>query len=367
MSASNRWAAVLAGGAGTRFWPASRSRRPKPFIDMLGRGPLIELTVNRIVPLVPRERVLFVVGEHLVDLTRDAVAPCIERCFVVEPVARNTLGAVLLAMGRILSEDPDGLMIMLPSDHLISNLDLFGRVVDHAFRLAARYTVALGIRPTKPETGYGYIKEGAALPGEEGRSKDPAVPSARKVDRFVEKPDLATAQGFLDQGGYYWNSGMFIFSVPVFLRQIEKVEPGYADVVRRTADLYRTRAATREALMSLLESLPNLNIDKAVMERCDNMVVLPAHFPWSDVGTWDAVFEERGGGDNFVLGDVLLDGVSDSVVVADDGGPAVAVQGLSDVIVVSTRDAVLVARRGHGQDVGRLVQKLREMGREELL
>ncbi len=360
---NGRWAAIMAGGAGTRFWPASRRAAPKPFINIVGETPLIHLTVQRMLPLVGAEGLFFVIGEHLVEATRAAVPSEVSDNQVVEPIARNTLGAVLLAMARVAAADPSGRVAILPSDHLVSKLDLYHHVMRTAYELAGKYTVCLGIAPTRPETGYGYIKEGAALPSAEGSAGLPA----HHVDRFVEKPDLAKAKGFLAEGGYYWNSGMFIFAVDVFLEQIRKIDTGLAATAEELTAIFRTGNPDPDDLRRALEPLPNLNIDRAVMEKADNMAVIPSHFPWSDVGSWDSVYEERGEAENYSSGDVLLESASGNVVVSSEVGPMVAVQGVSDLIVVATGDAVLVARRGKGQDVGRLVDSLKKKGRNELL
>ena len=364
MSNHKCFAAIMAGGAGTRFWPASRRAAPKPFISIVGDTPLIHLTVQRMLPLVGAKRVFFVIGEHLVDATRASVPAEVSGNLVVEPIARNTLGAVLLAMANVAAADPRGRLAVLPSDHLVSKLDLYHRVMRTAYELAERHTVCLGIAPGRPETGYGYIKEGSALPPVDAAGMLPAC----RVERFVEKPDLQRAKGFLTEGGYYWNSGMFILAVDVFLHQLRTVDPGLAETARELTALFKAGSPDPDDLRRVLEPLPDLNIDRAVMEKADNMAVIPSHFPWSDVGSWDSVYDERAAdGENYASGDVLLESATGNVVVAAPEGPFIAVQGVSDLIVVATGDAVLVARRGSGQDVGRLVDSLKKKGRDELL
>jgi len=360
-----RYAAILAGGAGTRFWPASRRGMPKPFIELLGGRPLIHETAARIEPVVGCEGLLYVLGEHLLPALDDSMPAGWADNRVAEPIPRNTLGAVLLAMGWVHARDPEAKLAILPADHVIPDIELYGKTMDQAFALAGEHVVTLGIVPTYPETGYGYIKSTTSEVGEvDSRGLDAAL----RVDRFVEKPDLKTARTFLGEGGYYWNSGMFVFSVASFLDVVAKVDPYYAQVVHEVAGLCSQPEPDSGALRRLLEPLPNMNIDKAVVEQCDNLAVIPARFAWSDVGSWDSAYDQRPDGtDNLAIGDVLVRGGSGNVVVSGKGGPLVAVRGLSDVVVVATGDAVLVAPRGEGQAVREVVEELKRTGRDELL
>lgn len=365
MGRNHRFCAILAGGAGTRFWPASRRARPKPFISLFGDRPLLRLTVERHETLIPVENRLLVLGKHLVQPARACLPGLGRNAFVVEPIARNTLGAVILAVAEVLRRDEEGVLAMLPADHLIGNPELYQRVMDAAFELAEAHTVCLGINPTRPETGYGYINEGKPL-DTGGFSMHPSLVPAH-VERFVEKPDLGTATSYLAQGGYYWNSGMFVFKASSFIEQLANADPLYARTCRTLVDLLSQDPRDAQAITRALEPLPNQNVDKAVMERCDNLVVIPAHFPWSDVGSWDSLFEQRTASDNFLHGDVLTFDGTGNVVVARPGAPTVVVRGLSDVVVVSTPDAVLVCPRGEGQKVGDVVKELKKRGRDELL
>ena len=363
MSTGRKWAAIMAGGAGTRFWPLSRRGMPKPFLDILGDKPLIRLTADRVRPLTGDPGILAVVGEHLRRPTRQALPGMVEGNIVTEPIARNTLGAVLLATARVLAVDPDGVLAILPADHLIPDVAEFRKCLATAYRLAQDYVVCLGVVPTHPETGYGYIRRGGALnPAADGKFGD-----AAEVERFVEKPDAHTAAGFLADGGYYWNAGIFIFQVRSFVEELGKVDTAFAQMVRDAAKLFAGGEATPARLQTLMEPLPNISIDHAVMEKGPPMAVVPARFRWSDVGSWDAAFEHRPcGTENFVKGETLIDRGAGNVVVNQSGRQLVAVTGLSDMVVVVTDDAVLVARRGEGQQVGKMVARLDEIGREDL-
>lgn len=365
MAYSDVSVAILAGGAGTRFWPASRVNRPKPFIDLLGKGPLITQTTERVLGLVERERVFYVVGEHLLEATRDCAPVGMGSQVLVEPVARNTLGAVLLTLAHVRTRLGHGRVIVLPSDHVVGDVGLFQATLERGLELAASRIVTLGIVPTRPETGFGYIQAGELL-DEPGISKKHAP--AHKVRRFVEKPDAATAVGFLAAGGFFWNAGMFIFDSDFLLERIRDVNPSLVEVVHQMEAILSTRPGDREALRDVMEPLPSVNIDKAVMEKVsEHLAVIPAHFPWSDVGTWDALFEGLNPGASFTGGDVLQIGGNDNVVVSAPGAPMVAALNVSNLVVVATRDAVLVTRRGGGQEVGGLVAELKRAGRTDLL
>ncbi len=363
----NRWAAILAGGAGTRFWPASRKALPKPFLDILGAGPLARVTGERVMPLLSAGHLLYVLGSNLEKPLR-TILPRPWKCDVVlEPVARNTLGAVLLAVARVLSEDPDGRLAIFPADHQVRNVPRFRELLEAAYRLADRHVVTLGIVPEWAETGFGYIRKGKRLEDDAGAGRGQPIP-VYAVSRFVEKPDRRKAQRYVAGGSYFWNSGIFVLHAASFLERVRDVEPRFALVADEACRLFSSRRATPDALLKLLQPLPNLNIDKAVMERIGGLAVIPAQVGWSDVGTWDAVFCERPEGtSSMVVGDVLEVDGGGNVLVSPPDGPLVATLDVQDLVVVATRDAVLVTRRGKGQQVGKLTSLLAARGREDLL
>ncbi len=362
MGPDNRgfFAAILAGGAGTRFWPASRRATPKPFLDLFGRGPLVALTRARVAPVVENDSIFFVLGESLKPALEKA---CPGAVGIGEPIARNTLGAVLIALGHVLAHDPAGRLAILPADHVIGNEVRFQQTLRDAFVLAERYVVTLGVRPSYAETGYGYIKS-------DERSLDhcPAGINGLPVAEFTEKPDLARAEQFVAGGSHFWNAGIFVLPAARFTEIARGVDPYFGEVVDRTAKATREGALSQALLQELLEPLPNTNIDKAVMEHCPELAVIPADFPWSDVGTWDAAFDERErGAENLVVGDSRVLGGTGNVAVSMNGAPALVLQNVDDLIVVVTEDAVLVTRKGTGQEVGKVVDVLRKAGRDELM
>ncbi len=353
-------AAILAGGAGTRFWPLSRAGRPKPFIDLFGQGPLISQTTERLFPLVARDGVFYVVGEALRGLTAGSVPGDLAEQIVTEPIARNTLGAVLLAMARVRAKWGDGVLAILPSDHLIPNVEQFQKHMALAYELGRGAIVTLGITPTYPETGFGYIEAAERRSG--------TGPGALKVKRFAEKPDRETAAAFVASGDFYWNAGIFVFGVEFLRSHLRSLQPEYATAVDALTVEMGKEAVDAAAVRAILEPLPGINIDRAVMERSsEHLLVVPYDYGWSDVGSWDALFDRVPEGVSFVSGDVLEEGSSGNVAVAASDGPQLTLVDVSDLVVVSTRDAVLVTKRGSGQLVGKVVSRLRESGRDELL
>lgn len=368
MADVTRVAAILAGGSGTRFWPLSRAARPKPFLDLMGNGTLIQLTTQRLFPVLAPDHVFYVIGDALVPVTQQCLPGLQPHQLVTEPIARNTLGAVLLSMANVKARFGGGALAIFPSDHVVTDVARFQAVLQTAYALADKAIVTLGIEPTRPETGFGYIQASQEKPAvaHPCPGQEPVVELA--VAKFVEKPNLETATAFLAQGGFYWNSGIFVFDVDFMLRHMQRAKPALAEVAANLAVELARETPSREVIRALLEPLPNINIDKAIMEEsADSIVMLPSRFGWSDVGTWDALCEELPPGKSLHVGDVETYDATGNVVVAAAGAPTVALVGVEDLVVVATKDALLVTRRGKGQDVGKLVASLKEAGRTELL
>jgi mannose-1-phosphate guanylyltransferase/mannose-6-phosphate isomerase len=350
---------ILSGGAGTRLWPLSRAVLPKQLLPLVTDKTMLQDTVERVAGWPDLQAPLIVCGnEHrflVAEQMREiGVNPL---GILLEPVGRNTAPAVAAAAHFLKGVDPDALMLVLPADHVITRREAFAATVAEAAKQAGEGALAtFGIVPQAPETGYGYIKRGAAAGG-----------NAWQVERFVEKPDRATAQDFVDDGGYYWNSGMFLFRAERYLAELAEHAPAIATAAEaavskgyRDLDFCRLDEASFAAC-------PSDSIDYAVMEKTSRAVVVPADIGWSDVGSWSALWEvlpcdEDG---NVQRGDVYLDGVTNTLVRAESR--IVAAVGVEDLVIVETPDAVLVAHRDQVQRVKQVVDHLKSKERTEHL
>jgi mannose-1-phosphate guanylyltransferase len=344
-----RYAVIMAGGVGTRFWPHSRRRRPKQFLALDGGRTLLQETARRLRGLVPWSRIVVVAPRELAPLVRRQLPALPRGHLVIEPAARGTAACLALAAAWIARRDPAAAMAVFPADHAIRSLAGFRRSVERAFEIAAGYDclVTFGIPPTGPETGYGYIETGAAL-----RRGAPRVDWAA---RFVEKPDRATAQRFLEAGRYFWNSGMFVWRVAVLRAALERHAPQLARIMD---DFSSGRRGTAAAARRAYQRLPPVSIDVALMERAERVAVVVATFDWNDVGSWAAIpalwGTDRAG--NASRGRALLIDCRDTLV--HGATRLVAVVGVHDLVVVDSPDAVLVCPRSRAQAVRRIVDAL---------
>lgn len=356
---------IMAGGAGTRFWPLSRRDRPKQLLALNGEIPLLAATVARLPPLARIDRTYVVCGPAHAAAVKRMLPKLPKTNLLVEPCARNTTPCIGLAALHVMHRDPEGILAMLPADHHIARPEAFRESLAAAAHLAqGRSIVTIGIRPSRPETGYGYLKVGVRIASPGGtRGHFPAS----KVERFVEKPDLATATRYLAEGGYLWNSGIFVFRADVILEEIRRAMPVLGE---RLAAIDATIGSVtyQKTLKRLFPGCPAISIDYGVMEKSRRIAVVPAEFGWSDVGSFAALPEIRKADaqGNVVQGEALVIDGKGNVVLAGERR-LVAVIGLDDIVAVDAGDAVLLCRRDRAQDVRKVVEELKRRGREDLL
>lgn len=354
------YAVVMAGGQGTRFWPASRAARPKQFLPILGRRTMLQETVARTAALARPARTLVVTGAEQAALVRRQVPRLPRENLLAEPVGRSTAPCIALAAEVILSRVPEALMIVLPADHAIARPAPFRATLRRACDIAAGgdWLVTIGIRPAYAETGYGYIEAGEAL--------DRGTPAAHRARAFHEKPDRARAEAYCAAGRFSWNSGMFVWRATAIRAAIERFLPETAAALRPVGGA-RTKAARDRAIARAYRSVESISIDHGVMEKAERVAVVRGDFGWNDVGSWAAMPEAWGtdGQGNAVRGEVLGVEARRNVVLAGDR--LVALLGVDDLVVVDTEDALLVCARDRAQEVRRVVDELRRRGRTKLL
>ncbi|NMB77025.1 MAG: NTP transferase domain-containing protein [Myxococcales bacterium] len=350
---------ILAGGSGTRFWPLSRRRRAKQFLAIVGREPLLRLTAQRVLPLCGWQGLWVVTGADQADQVRRILPELPRQHILAEPRARNTAAAIALGAAAAGKRDPEGVLAVLPSDHVIRPVGRF-RSLLRAAANAARDggIITFGVQPTRAETGYGYIQAGAPL---QSTSAGPVL----RVRRFTEKPDRARAERFLRQGGYYWNSGMFVFGLATLRRELARHLPPLALFLDRLVRLPRRRWA--KEIGRTYSRLPSVSIDYGVMEKSSAVRMLSCDCAWSDVGSFSALTElgPTDGAGNWQRGQVLALDCRGCVLRSERR--LLACVGLEDIVAVETPDAVLVCSRARAQEVGRLVRELARTGRRRLL
>lgn len=351
-----RYAVIMAGGKGERFWPQSRLRRPKQLLPIVGDVPMLTQTVERLPPLVPHERVFVITN-------REQRAAVLEGCpmlppenIIAEPVGRDTAAAVGLAALLVARRDPKATLAMLPADHVIHDVHAFREVLGAAFAAADAepWLVTLGIRPTEPATGYGYIQRGPWAARAEGHD-------VFAVRRFVEKPDLNTARQYLESGEYLWNAGMFVWSVSTIRAALGAHVPELADGLAVIERDLAAGQAMDDVLGAHFPTLKKISIDYAVMEKAANVVTLGATFDWDDVGAWPAVVRHlpADAAGNVRRGDTLVESGSGNLVVSTHDH-LVAIIGVDDLVVVHTPDATLVCPKAQAQRVKELTKRLEQ-------
>ena len=344
MGRENKYCIIMAGGIGSRFWPVSRNARPKQFLDILGTGSsFLQETFRRFQKIVPADNILIVTSELYRDLVKEQLPMMKDENILSEPFRRNTAPCIAYATYKLLKKDPDAVVVVAPSDHLILNEDLFLSTVSNALDYAQEHNelFTLGIKPTRPETGYGYIQTNNA------ERKEINGNVAYGVKTFTEKPNAELAKVLVDSGEFLWNSGIFVWNLATICGELEKYLPEIANSFKDGAELYYTDGE-ENFIKGVYEACNGISIDYGVMEKTDKSWVFEASFGWSDLGTWHSLYcqSERDGNGNMVKSaDAMIDDVKDSLIVSNCPDKLVVVKGLDNYMVVDTDDVLMICPR----------------------
>jgi mannose-1-phosphate guanylyltransferase len=349
----NYYAILMAGGVGSRFWPVSTQDFPKQFHDMLGTGDtLIQKTFNRLSHLIPKENIFILTNERYNDLVFEQLPGITKRQVVLEPAMRNTAPCILYASLKIHKENPDAVMIVAPSDHWIEDEVTFSRNVQQAFDFCANNDalMTLGIKPTFPNTGYGYI--------EYDNSVNQPI---RPVNQFREKPDYQTAQSFIDQGNFLWNAGIFMWSVNSVIKAFESNQPRLYELFEQGYEVYNTDFED-DFVRDNYAKAENISVDYAIMEKSSNVFVLPAEFDWNDLGTWGSLYDklEKDENDNAVVNARTLVEDASGNMIKTKNNKIVVIDGIRDYIIVDKDDVLLIFPKEKEQDIKKTLQNVKD-------
>lgn len=349
---SKNYCLIMAGGSGTRFWPRSRVAKPKQYLSLFGDQSLIQESVQRFANFIPEDCIYVVSAKSQKEVLESQTTNLPKQNMIYEPVGKNTLPAIGLAALFIAEKDPDGILIVSPSDHLIQNDELFKQTIESAVLIADKKDgiVTIGITPKFPATGYGYVQTA-------GEIQIGQTIKSFAVNKFVEKPNVEVATGYLKDGGFFWNSGIFIFKVSVFLESVQKYAPElYADLIRIKehigADTYE------EAVDRIYNEVKSISIDYGILEKASNVFLVQGDFVWNDLGSWEEVYkyDKKDENQNAQVGEVVFLDSKNSYVYAPNS--LVAVVGLDDVIVVQEGDTILVCKRDRAEDIKAVVGEI---------
>jgi mannose-1-phosphate guanylyltransferase len=358
--ASRIRAVIMAGGSGTRFWPLSRKSRPKQFLDIVSAKSMVEETVERLAPLVAPRDILTIADAGQTQSLKRLLPGLPRKNFLVEPLARNTAPSLMLATARVWLEDPEAVVAALAADHLIRDPERFRTVLEAGACAASKgdHIVTFGIPPAFPSTGYGYIH----YAGEKSRkvSGEPFFP----VLEFKEKPDLTTAEAFLADGSYLWNSGMFLWRADTFARKLKRHAPVFHAFWEQMLEALKKK--DEKALLRIFKEIPALSIDYALMEKATGILVTKGDFGWSDVGAWSSLFDvwPRDAAGNAVRGEAVA--LDSGNCLIHNPGKLTALIGVNDLVVVQTDDALLICRRDMDQKVKDVVEALKKASSKRL-
>ncbi len=351
----------MAGGSGTRFWPRSKTAKPKQYLNIFGEDSLLQSTIKRFATFTETDNIYIVSGKTQAEVLERQTPMLPKQNLIYEPVGKNTLPCIGLAAMYAEKENPDGIMVVSPSDHLIENDELFRDTVLAAVKIANERNgiVTIGITPSYPATGYGYVKTAENITGSEKISQF-------KVERFVEKPNEKTASEYIKQGGFYWNSGLFVFKISVFLDAVKQFAPDlYGDLRKIQSEL--GNPSFEQTLDTVYRAVESISVDYGIMEHAKNIYLVEGNFVWNDLGSWESVYltgkkDENG---NVGSGETILMDTKNSYVHSDKG--LIAVIGLDDVVVVQDGDTILVCKRERAEDVKNVVDQLKAENKNHYL
>ncbi len=354
-------AVIMAGGRGERFWPKSRNSRPKQFLSLTKDGEtMIQKTIKRLGSLVDTEDIFIVTNSAYISLVHEQLPEIPEENILAEPCARNTAPCIAFAAAVINRKYDDAVMLVLPSDHLIGYEDLYAGTLKKAIAVSeeGKNLVTIGITPTYPETGYGYINFSS-------QTAD-GMPDAYKVERFVEKPDLPTAKAYLASGRYLWNSGMFVWKISSIMENLKTFMPEIYEGAIRIGAAFGTEEFDK-VLRDEFYAFTSESIDFGIMEKAEDIYTIPGSFGWDDVGNWLAVerINEVDNDKNYIEGNVISIGAERTTICG--GKRLIAAVGVEDIIIVDTDDAVLICSKNNTQDVKKVIARLNEQGRTDLV
>lgn len=344
---------IMAGGSGTRFWPRSRVAKPKQYLELFGDESLLQSTIKRFETFTDTGNIYIVSSKQQVEVLENQTPQLPKENLIYEPVGKNTLPCIGLAAMFAEKENPDGIMVVSPSDHLIKNKELFRDTVMAAAKIAEERDgiVTIGITPVYPATGYGYVQTAQEITGNEKIKQF-------KVERFVEKPDEPTATEYLKDGGFYWNSGLFIFKISVFLEAVKKFAPDlYSDLRKIQADL--GNPSFEKTLDTIYRAVESISVDYGIMEHAKNIYLVEGNFDWNDLGSWESVYQvdEKDENGNAANGETILIDSKNSYVYSDEG--LVALVGMEDAVVVKHGNTTLVCKRDKTEEVKKIVEQLK--------
>ncbi|MBI3814557.1 MAG: mannose-1-phosphate guanylyltransferase, partial [Nitrospinae bacterium] len=333
------FAVIMAGGSGTRFWPLSKSRTPKQLLNLTGDNTLIQKTINRIKPIIKNKNIFIVTANSHVKKLKEQINDIPLENIINEPFGRNTAPCIGLASLFIKKIDRSGVMVVLPADHIIKDEDAFRDIISAGTKVAAErdYLVTLGIKPSYPETGYGYIHAGKRLDKRSGVR-------IFKVKRFVEKPDINRAKRYIAGGDYFWNGGVFMWRVETILTMIKRFMPDLYDGLMYIEKAIGTKKE-RSAVRNIYSRIPAISIDHGIMEKAPDVAVIPCDIGWSDVGTWRALYDilDKDDFNNVVVGKFA--GIDTKGCVIHSPEKLVAAIGIKDIVIVASKDAVLICHK----------------------